>query len=128
MFLVLFTVLCVVGALFVLPVIVMVAFLLFKKNSLIYGGFSNGDFRTILNRMINEMYGAGYAGGSARRTTESLSRCEALEILGLGDSATPEQITSAYHRLMKFAHPDRGGSAYFAQKLNQARDTLLGNS
>ncbi|ASI48016.1 molecular chaperone DnaJ [Anaplasma ovis str. Haibei] len=127
MFLVLFTVLCVIGALFVLPAIIMVAFLLFKKNNLIYGNFSNGDFRTILNKMINDMYGGAYGAGTARKTTETLSKYEALEILGLSAGATPEQITSAYHRLMKFAHPDKGGSAYFAQKLNQARDTLLGD-
>ncbi|KJV69224.1 dnaJ domain protein [Candidatus Neoehrlichia lotoris str. RAC413] len=50
---------------------------------------------------------------------------EALEILGLHSKTSNEQINIAYHKLMKSVHPDKGGSAYFAQKLNQARDTLL---
>ncbi len=35
-------------------------------------------------------------------------------------------IREVYHRLMLKIHPDKGGSAYFAAKLNQARETLLG--
>ncbi|MCU7611096.1 DnaJ domain-containing protein [Anaplasma capra] len=113
-----------IGSLFVLPVIVMVALLLFRKNVLMRG-FVGEDFTTIFNRILSEMQGRAQGTGATRPGGNCLSRCEALEILGLSDNATPEQITSAYHRLMKFAHPDRGGSEYFAQKLNQARDTLL---
>ncbi|AAV86991.1 hypothetical protein AM1145 [Anaplasma marginale str. St. Maries] len=116
MLLVLFTVLSVIGALFVLPIAAMVAFLLFKRNNVMYGNFSNGDFRAILNKMINDMYGGAYGASTARKTTGALSKYEALEVLGLGAGATPEQITSAYHRLMKFAHPDKGGLGIFCPK------------
>ena len=61
-----------------------------------------------------------------RRESGTMSRDEALQILGLGDGAAPEEIKDAYRRLMLKLHPDHGGSGYLAAKLNQAKDTLLG--
>lgn len=54
-----------------------------------------------------------------------MSREEALEILGLEETATPEEIKAAYKRLIKKAHPDQEGSQWIAAKLNLARDCLL---
>lgn len=56
----------------------------------------------------------------------NLSEKEAREILGISENATKEEIKEAYHKLMQKNHPDQGGSEYFAKKLNQAKDTLLG--
>jgi len=50
---------------------------------------------------------------------------EARRILDVGPYATHDEIVAAHHRLMKQLHPDRGGSAYFATRINVARDTLL---
>lgn len=55
----------------------------------------------------------------------SLSRAEALEILGLEDPVTLEDIEEAYKRLMMKVHPDQQGSDWMAAKLNEARDLLL---
>lgn len=53
---------------------------------------------------------------------------EALDILGLDLSADEEVIEKRYKELMKKHHPDKEGSAYFAQKLNEARKVLLTNA
>ena len=49
---------------------------------------------------------------------------EAHQILGLQRGATAEEIRAAHRRLMKSAHPDQGGSAERAARLNAARDRL----
>jgi hypothetical protein len=54
-----------------------------------------------------------------------LSEREALTILGLASGAEVSQINEAHRRLMQMFHPDRGGSEYFAVKLNRAKETLL---
>lgn len=63
---------------------------------------------------------AGSSGG--------MSRSEALAVLGLQDSCTPEEIRLAHKRMMKTAHPDAGGSDYLAAKVNEAKDVLLGKA
>jgi len=82
--------------------------------------------------------GLGFAGSARfniRRTSkvapkavsrEPMSADEARSILGVGPAATPEEIQAAYSRLMRMAHPDKGGTSGLAAQLNAARDRLLG--
>jgi hypothetical protein len=55
----------------------------------------------------------------------AMTQEEAYQILGLERGAPAEQIRTAHRTLMKRAHPDQGGSAEGAARLNAARDHLL---
>jgi len=56
---------------------------------------------------------------------ERMSLRDARAILGVGPDATPEEIQAAYTRLMRMAHPDKGGTTGLATQLNAARERLL---
>ncbi|KAK9821783.1 hypothetical protein WJX81_002782 [Elliptochloris bilobata] len=55
-----------------------------------------------------------------------MNRREASMILGVRESAGEERIKEAHIRVMKANHPDLGGSSYIAEKVNEAKDMLLG--
>ena len=57
--------------------------------------------------------------------TETMSAAEARSLLGVSADATPQQINTAWKRLMARAHPDQGGTEGLASRLNAARDRLL---
>jgi hypothetical protein len=63
--------------------------------------------------------------GAKRRPLPRLDRTEAHAILGLPADADAEAIRAAHRRLIAAVHPDRGGSAELARRINLARDTLL---
>lgn len=50
---------------------------------------------------------------------------QALDIPGLNEGATEEEIRAAHKKLMQRVHPDVGGSNFLAKQLNAARDVLL---
>jgi hypothetical protein len=56
-----------------------------------------------------------------------MSLAEARRILGVEPGATKAEIQAAYTRLMRLAHPDKGGTAGLAAQLNAAREKLLSN-
>ncbi|MBW8304541.1 MAG: molecular chaperone DnaJ, partial [Brevundimonas sp.] len=62
---------------------------------------------------------------TAAPRTEAMSPAEARSLLGVPADATPQQINTAWKRLMARAHPDQGGTEGFASRLNAARDRLL---
>ena len=53
---------------------------------------------------------------------------EARAILGLPAGAGADEIRAAHRRLVVGVHPDRGGSAELARRVNAARDLLLKQS
>jgi DnaJ-domain-containing protein 1 len=69
--------------------------------------------------------GAEQGGDAFEEQAGKMSRAEAYRILGVEGSADEAEIKSAHHRLIAGLHPDRGGSAYLAAKINEARDVLL---
>jgi hypothetical protein len=67
--------------------------------------------------------GDGDAGSRSRGS--AMTRDEAYEILSLPEGASRDEIVAAHRGLMKKFHPDRGGSAARAARINQAKDVLL---
>jgi len=66
--------------------------------------------------------------GDQRRPTPGaggMSRQQALEVLGLRGAPDRDAIIAAHRRLIQKMHPDRGGSNYLAQQLNEAKRVLL---
>ena len=62
---------------------------------------------------------------AAPPASSRMSVKEACSILGVGPDATEEEIEAAYRRLMRMAHPDKGGTTGLATQLNAARERLL---
>ena len=56
---------------------------------------------------------------------DKMTRREAALILGIRESATVDRIKESYRKLLPLNHPDKGGSAYIATKINEAKDLLL---
>jgi hypothetical protein len=65
-------------------------------------------------------------GESPAPRTSGMSAKEAYQILGLEPDASDSEVRDAHRRLMKQVHPDRGGSAALAAKINEAKDRILG--
>lgn len=54
-----------------------------------------------------------------------ITKEEAYKVLGLEAGASATEIRQAHRRLMQRLHPDMGGSAFLAARINEARDVLL---
>ena len=59
---------------------------------------------------------------------DKMSKREAALVLGVRESATAERVKEAHRRILLLNHPDRGGSAYLASKVNEAKDLMLKGS
>ncbi len=54
-----------------------------------------------------------------------MTKDEAYQILGLQPGASLDEIRHAHRTLIKKLHPDQGGTAYLAARVNQAREVLM---
>jgi len=59
------------------------------------------------------------------RRAATMPAAEARALLGVGDRATAEEVREAHRRLIARVHPDAGGSAELATRVNAARDVLI---
>ncbi len=63
---------------------------------------------------------------SAAPASGGMGTKEAYQMLGLEPGASEAEVRDAHRRLIKQVHPDRGGSAALAAKINEAKDQILG--
>jgi hypothetical protein len=61
----------------------------------------------------------------SRPSSAPMPVADARRLLGVREGATLEEIRDAHRRLIAKVHPDTGGSAELAHRVNAARDALL---
>lgn len=66
-----------------------------------------------------------WIGKGALQPSGSISPHDAAKLLGVAPDADANAILEAHKRLIAKVHPDAGGSADLAARVNQARDVLL---
>ncbi|WP_114954548.1 J domain-containing protein [Sphingosinicella terrae] len=59
------------------------------------------------------------------RLRPRMPAAEARALLGIGEQASLQEVRDAHRRLIARVHPDAGGSAELATKVNAARDALV---
>lgn len=75
--------------------------------------------------MLGPLWRASRQGRTRQTSGAAMTRAEALKVLGLEGRPGREQVIAAHRRLVQRLHPDKGGSDYFMQQLNDARQRLL---
>lgn len=94
-------------------------------------GFTLLRYLPLIGRLFQSYRQSGMGGGaqgsgrSAPGATAGMSLDQARQILDLGAAPTRDEVIAAHRRLMQKLHPDRGGSTYLAQQLNEAKRVLL---
>jgi hypothetical protein len=88
----------------------------------------DADSQRVLESYLDRRLGADWrrAQSPPRGPRTDMTRDEALAILGLATGAKEEEIRAAHRRLILRVHPDAGGSADLAARINRAKDVLLG--
>ena len=69
--------------------------------------------------------GAYMFGKRALTMPSGMPKGEAAKLLGVASDAGSEAVLEAHRRLIMKVHPDAGGSAELAARINEARDTML---
>jgi hypothetical protein len=93
----------------------------------------DADSLKVLEAYLDRRLGANWRGAEQQEQQSpprgprvDMTRAEALAVLGLGEQASPDEVRAAHRRLIQRVHPDVGGSADLAARINRAKDVLLG--
>jgi len=81
---------------------------------------------SFLDRHFDGWRDTAQAQDEAPRRAGRMSPDEAYKLLGVSPNASEQEVKDAHRKLMREHHPDKGGSAELAARLNEARDVLLG--
>jgi uncharacterized membrane protein len=95
---------------------------------------ADADSRRVLEAYLDRRLGADWRnaqqppphGSPPRGPRTDMTRDEALAVLGLAEGASEDEIKAAHRRLIQRMHPDVGGTADLAARINRAKDVLLG--
>ena len=90
---------------------------------------ADADSLRILEPYLDRRLGADWRTARQpppRGQSSDMTRVEALAVLGLAEGASEDDIKAAHRRLIQRMHPDVGGSADLAARINRAKDVLLG--
>ena len=71
------------------------------------------------------LVGLYFVGKRMLSAPSAMGKAEAAKLLGVSTEADSEAIIEAYRRLIAKVHPDAGGNAELAARINLARDTML---
>jgi DnaJ homolog subfamily C member 19 len=66
-----------------------------------------------------------YFGKRVLTVPAGMDRSEAAKLLGVSSDADSGAVLDAHRRLIAKVHPDAGGNAELASRINQARDVML---
>ena len=88
---------------------------------------ADGDSARVLAAYLDRRLGPNWRASQSPppRPRSDMRRDEALSVLGLAEGATAGEIRAAHRRLIQRVHPDVGGSADLAARINRAKDVLL---
>jgi hypothetical protein len=91
---------------------------------------TDADSLRVLEAYLDRRLGAAWRNAQQppppRGPHADMSREEALAVLGLAEGASVDDIRAAHRRLIQRMHPDVGGTADLAARINRAKDVLLG--
>jgi hypothetical protein len=91
---------------------------------------ADADSLRVLEAYLDRRLGADWRNTQQspppRGPRSDMTREEALAVLGLAEGATVDDIRAAHRRLIQRMHPDVGGTADLAARINRAKDVLLG--
>jgi len=87
------------------------------------------DSSRVLESYLDRRLGAGWRRAEQEPPPgprSEMTRKEALAVLGLAEGASDDEVRAAHRRLIQRVHPDVGGSADLAARINRAKAVLLG--
>lgn len=91
---------------------------------------ADADSLRVLEAYLDRRLGADWRNAQQapppRGPRSDMTREEALAVLGLAEGASVDDIRAAHRRLIQRMHPDVGGTADLAARINRAKDVLLG--